>query len=199
MKPTFLQLAGRPHEANQMRGGDAARSKPYACFHTGSFIIKASAFALFALTIAALVSPARSATLTPLTPSPIDFGSVVIGDSSFVPVDYYYSMDAGEVFVDVGAFVSSGTDFHASGLSMVSFAPTAVGSLSDVLHVFLTYLNSTGQFDRIFISFDLHGIGLPQSSPVPLPLTLPLSASGLVGLGLLDWRRKRKTVDFVRR
>ena len=33
-------------------------------------------------------------------------------------------------------------------------------------------------------------------SPIitPLPTTLPLFASGLVGLGLLGWRRKRKAI-----
>jgi len=30
-------------------------------------------------------------------------------------------------------------------------------------------------------------------SAVPIPATLPLFASGLAGLGLLGWRRKRKT------
>jgi hypothetical protein len=39
--------------------------------------------------------------------------------------------------------------------------------------------------------------GLPEilqasSTAVPLPAALPLFASGLVGLGLLGWRRKRK-------
>jgi hypothetical protein len=31
----------------------------------------------------------------------------------------------------------------------------------------------------------------PNPSVVPLPGTLPLFVSGLVGLGLLGWRRKR--------
>jgi hypothetical protein len=31
-------------------------------------------------------------------------------------------------------------------------------------------------------------------SPVSLPAALPLFVSGLVGLGLLGWRRKRKAV-----
>ena len=31
-------------------------------------------------------------------------------------------------------------------------------------------------------------------SAVPLPAALPLFASGLVGLGLLGWRRKRKAI-----
>jgi hypothetical protein len=36
--------------------------------------------------------------------------------------------------------------------------------------------------------------GLLTTQPVPLPATLPLFATGLAGLGLLGWRRKRKTV-----
>ena len=32
-------------------------------------------------------------------------------------------------------------------------------------------------------------------SQVPLPATLPLFASGLIGLGLLGWRRKKKAID----
>jgi hypothetical protein len=36
-------------------------------------------------------------------------------------------------------------------------------------------------------------IGFAQSSVVPLPTALPLFATGLAGLGLLGWRKKRKT------
>jgi hypothetical protein len=33
-----------------------------------------------------------------------------------------------------------------------------------------------------------------QIGPVPLPATLPLFATGLAGLGLLGWRRKKKAI-----
>ena len=36
-----------------------------------------------------------------------------------------------------------------------------------------------------------HGGSGSPVDPVPLPAALPLFASGLVGLGLLGWRRKR--------
>jgi len=35
-------------------------------------------------------------------------------------------------------------------------------------------------------------VGYYQYSLEPLPATLPLFASGLAGLGLLGWRRKKK-------
>ena len=34
----------------------------------------------------------------------------------------------------------------------------------------------------------------PTVSEVPLPAALPLFASGLAGLGLLGWRRKKKAI-----
>ena len=34
--------------------------------------------------------------------------------------------------------------------------------------------------------------GVPSTSPVPLPGALPLFATGLAGLGLMKWRKKRK-------
>ena len=39
------------------------------------------------------------------------------------------------------------------------------------------------------------GVGFaPSGTPTPLPAALPLFATGLAGLGLLGWRRKRKAV-----
>jgi len=37
-----------------------------------------------------------------------------------------------------------------------------------------------------------HGASGNPIDPVPLPAALPLFATGLVGLGLLGWRRKKK-------
>jgi hypothetical protein len=39
-------------------------------------------------------------------------------------------------------------------------------------------------------------VGGPSPPPVPPPGALPLFASGLVGLGLLGWRRKKKAAHF---
>jgi hypothetical protein len=47
--------------------------------------------------------------------------------------------------------------------------------------------SSAGFVDRIQIS----DTPFSPTSPVPLPATLPLFASGLAGLGLLGWRRKK--------
>jgi hypothetical protein len=38
-------------------------------------------------------------------------------------------------------------------------------------------------------------VGGPSPPPIPLPGALPLFATGLAGLGLLGWHRKRKAVD----
>jgi hypothetical protein len=40
-------------------------------------------------------------------------------------------------------------------------------------------------------------VGFAETSVVPLPAALPLFASGLAGLGLLGWRRKRKAAAIV--
>ena len=39
-------------------------------------------------------------------------------------------------------------------------------------------------------------ITVATTSPVPLPATLPLFATGLAGLGLLGWRRKKKAAPL---
>jgi len=36
--------------------------------------------------------------------------------------------------------------------------------------------------------------GASENPVVPLPAALPLSATGLAGLGLLEWRRKKKSL-----
>jgi hypothetical protein len=41
------------------------------------------------------------------------------------------------------------------------------------------------------LGFKLDGFTIPPVDPVPLPGALPLFASGLAGLGLLGWRRKK--------
>ena len=65
----------------------------------------------------------------------------------------------------------------STGYDRVSaFSPTPSGSGHD---------NAVGEF-TLFVS----------DTATPLPATLPLFATGLGALGLLGWRRKRKTVPL---
>jgi len=56
-----------------------------------------------------------------------------------------------------------------------------------------------GTLDQLVAGLRTAGVGISSGevgtlSPVSLPAALPLFVSGLVGLGLLGWRRKRKAV-----
>ena len=69
-----------------------------------------------------------------------------------------------------------------------------------------TFANSSPQAEAALIAgiedgqsyFNIHTTAFPggeirgQLEPTPLPAALPLFATGLGGLGLLGWRRKRK-------
>ena len=67
-------------------------------------------------------------------------------------------------------------------------------SLDDVTHAFgSTTETVTENASGIFSYTTPNGVNTYDGvSQVPLPATLPLFASGLAGLGLLGWRRKRK-------
>ena len=54
--------------------------------------------------------------------------------------------------------------------------------------------SSPGQLARSYLSTSPHSGEVGTLSPVALPAALPLFMSGLVGLGLLGWRRKWKAV-----
>jgi hypothetical protein len=46
-------------------------------------------------------------------------------------------------------------------------------------------------------NFLVDGNPLFVTSPTPLPAAFPLFATGLGGLGLLGWRRKRKNIAVI--
>jgi len=54
---------------------------------------------------------------------------------------------------------------------------------------FVSLTGGTTEADRLSKDFYISGA---EVSPVPLPAALPLFATGLGGLGLLGWRRKKK-------
>src|SRR3974390_3154357 len=74
-----------------------------------------------------------------------------------------------------GNFLNSPPDFSSSAASM-AFGVLVLGGLS-------------GENQSVIADFDNFNITITQT---PLPAALPLFATGLAGLGLLGWRRKRK-------
>jgi hypothetical protein len=114
--------------------------------------------------------------------------NVIIGTGSLTETGTYTAKYSG---TDLGCSGKSGsgqTDCidwtgAATGVGGSVKLPVAIGSvLLDV-----TFYNAQDWAITPKISFT-------ETSPVPLPATFPLFASGLGALGLLGWRRKRKAV-----
>jgi hypothetical protein len=89
-----------------------------------------------------------------------------------------------------------GNSFNVDAAGDVTFASLVVGSLSGGSSLCLstgTACAFSSQVSGVWV-----GVGpftfsdLTFSSATPLPAALPLFATGLGGLGLLGWRRKRK-------
>jgi hypothetical protein len=84
-------------------------------------------------------------------------------------------------------YITSNIIAQDFGISMnsdpffLSFTPTA-------------FLDETGDWQDVSAFFDLNSgtIFVASDLDTPLPATLPLFATGLGGLGLLGWHRKRK-------
>ena len=69
-------------------------------------------------------------------------------------------------------------------------------SLTGYTYYYFTYDGATvqsGQGDNVLLAL-FEGSSITHSLTTPLPGTLPLFVSGLGGLGLMGWRRKRKKV-----
>ena len=83
---------------------------------------------------------------------------------------YSFSLPTGNLDIDVSV---------GAWLDAECFTETDSASCND-------QIMGTGNFEL--------ALSLPDLAPIqtPLPATLPLFATGLAGLGLLGWRRKRK-------
>jgi hypothetical protein len=123
---------------------------------------------------------------------------------------------AGSFTVDESTFTLSAVDIFSSHYDVTFNLPVSVGASA------ITVGNSSGQdllltfYDNLANSPDViypyndnyysDGLSGPDIfsafvfgdvDPTPLPAALPLFITGLVGLGLLGWRRKRKNTTAI--
>jgi hypothetical protein len=130
-----------------------------------------------------------------LTYPGLTFDSAVASSIGF---DFSASVDP-----TTGAFI-----FHdvGQGLAVIAFAGTDINSATTLLSITVDNPNQnlTGVADQFnalnngspFAGFPTAGFWtaeFPAAAATPLPATLPLFATGLGALGLLGWRRKKKT------
>ena len=91
--------------------------------------------------------------------------------------------------VSPGADVAGLTSEYNSLMSQITTAGS--GYLAQTYDVTVYVPNSTDSQDLSFASVHVN------VNPTPLPAALPLFASGMAGLGLLGWRRKKRKVSMA--
>jgi len=146
------------------------------------------------------LSPATAATIN-LSPDSFDFGNVTVGTTDTVALTATVTPDPGASVAlwdfGIGAPFSAAKPSSPAGncgvnsltcVVDVSFAPTTIGSVSDLLVATVVEVPGGVTDDTFLIS----GTGVAPVSNTPLPAILPLIATGLGALGLLGWRKKRK-------
>jgi hypothetical protein len=112
----------------------------------------------------------------------VDFGSQQLSANDSHPNTYAYSNSYYASF-----YTTIGNDFGTVSDS----APLGSVGLADLMNnSVLQYVLNTqlGQFSGLNVELDLTF----TATATPLPAALPLFATGLGGLGLLGWRRRRK-------
>jgi hypothetical protein len=89
-----------------------------------------------------------------------------------------------------GNYTSPVFDLTLSGIYNPAFV-TAEGSLSNAESALISAIEGGLSYLNIHTTAIPGGEIRGQLEPVPLPGALPLFATGLAGLGLLGWRRKK--------
>jgi hypothetical protein len=115
-----------------------------------------------------------------LHPSGIPFGSLVLQNFSTLPA--LNGLTVSQFLADANTCLGGGSCIESIGVMDTVTVDLTDSFLGGIVHPPVT---SNG------VDFSTQvNLALPPSA-VPLPAALPLFATGLVGLGLLGWRRKR--------
>ena len=114
-------------------------------------------------------------------PSAVTFGQANIQDSNGTISDTLYFFPNQQGLSTEMIFYSYDTNGLLADVGTTDLFPTApIGATEDASGHF-TYVAGANTYN-----------GVSGVSAVPLPAALPLFATGLAGLGLLGWRRKKK-------
>jgi hypothetical protein len=156
----------------------------------GAGSVQLSAFNFVIQTSSSDITLKQATTATLLSPY------VFAGNSLFGPVISTsapgQSLSASDLPANTNATVIG--SLVTFGLGEVSF-DVAPGAPAEILSiVFNTNSNNTSALDPsgALIPLDFSNGQITIRSATPLPAALPLFATGIGGLGLLGWRRKRK-------
>ncbi len=133
--------------------------------------------------------------------SVFDFGNVSVGTTASQTVSVTFDYRDPEFFTDTSfaelqdPFTRAVSNCSYRGCDLlIQFAPTVAGVFTQDMSVILFFKVIGGRGDKdasISRTYTVTGTGI---SSVPVPAALPLLASGIGGLGLIGWRRKRNTV-----
>ena len=119
-----------------------------------------------------------------------------IGDFALSDANFQFGNGSQSILTDTGfwtASAGSGTWFAPSGTPQ-SYGTNGVspwGTKSGISASAEWIWSNPDNGTEAFLSIPINYVGSPLSA-TPIPAALPLFASGLGGLGLLGWRRKRK-------
>jgi len=125
------------------------------------------------------------------------------GFSAFNPVDFDYDGNSGAL---TGSIIPTSDAKYTGDWNplqfVIGFSPVADNSVFPLMPNILdarldwtapyTDSNCTGCRQQSDISLEFTSVEFSGLGETPIPAALPLFASGLGGLGLLGWRRKRK-------
>jgi hypothetical protein len=142
-------------------------------------------------------SVSSTGTVTLFATVPLNTGQFGLRQMAFAPTGF--PTYGGDLFVSVsgsnaGGGIAGTVDVLNSSGTVIAFLGTGVaGAPYDPRGLFFPDSTDLWVNDADASIFSAQSSDFTPGSPVtPIPTTLPLLATGLGGLGLLGWRRKRK-------